>query len=85
VVGLQTPPPRNARAGTTCLICSSRCGDCWSRYSGSNICKTRLQHGLQKLLETVSQREHYSYHAAAASQSQDAEQRAAPDPEFSAV
>jgi hypothetical protein len=51
--GWAADPPGMRERGRLASFCSSRCGDCWSRYSGSSICKTRLQHGLQKLLETV--------------------------------
>jgi hypothetical protein len=51
--GWAADPPGMREQGRLASFCSSRCSDCWSRYSSSIICKTRLQRGLQKLLETV--------------------------------
>jgi hypothetical protein len=45
--------PQECASGGLAAFCSYLCGNRWSRYSGSSISRTRLRHGLQRLLETV--------------------------------
>jgi hypothetical protein len=45
--------PRMRTRGGLAAFCSGLCGDRWSCYSGSCICKMRLQSGLKIPLETV--------------------------------
>jgi hypothetical protein len=39
--------------GGGAAFCSSLCRECWSRYRGSRVCITRMQHWLQRPLEMV--------------------------------
>jgi hypothetical protein len=45
--------PGMRELGGGAAFCSELCRDCWSRDSGSRVCITRMQHGLQRPLEMV--------------------------------